>query len=113
MCGGVCVSVMHLSMLAPNSPPPGTGWGIFLVWSGRLAPGGRDIESLKCACAIRIVTIINFNFALKIIIIMVARAQSVSAIIIQCMPCTVLSSSNHKPYTSAALCHTIIIYNYI
>ena len=70
--------------VSPHLPPPGIGWGIFLVWSGRLAPGGRDIESLKCACAIRIVyvctliiinTIINFYFALKIIIIMVARAQ--------------------------------------
>ena len=79
MCG-----VMRLSMLAPTSPHPRTGWGNFLVWSGRLAPGGRDIESLKCACTIRIVyvctliiiiTIINLYFALKIINIMVARAQ--------------------------------------
>ena len=37
---GVCNSsnVMRLSMLAPT-PPPGTGWGNFLVWNGRFSPG--------------------------------------------------------------------------
>ena len=25
--------------VSPHLPPPGAGWGIFLVWNGRLAPG--------------------------------------------------------------------------
>ena len=76
---------MHLSMLAPTSPYPGQDGEFSLFGVAGLPPGGRDIESLKCAHAIRIVyvctsiiiiTIINFYFALKIIIIItVARAQ--------------------------------------
>ena len=25
--------------VSPHLPPPGAGWGIFLVWNGRFAPG--------------------------------------------------------------------------
>ena len=38
------VMVMCLSMLAP---PPRTGWGIFLVWNGRLAPGVGILSHLS------------------------------------------------------------------
>ena len=73
--------LMRLSMLAPT-PPTRDRVGNFPCLEWQACPRGRNIKSLKCACAIRIVyvctliTIIignNFYFALKIIV--VARAQ--------------------------------------
>ena len=41
---GLPIDALHLCSNAPinvsrHPPPPGAGWGIFLVWNGRLAPG--------------------------------------------------------------------------
>ena len=48
---------MHLSMLAPTPPPTRGRVGNFPCLEWQTSPRGRDIESLKCACAKRIVRV--------------------------------------------------------
>ena len=57
------LTLMHLSMLAPPSPPTRGRVGNFPCLEWQTCPRGRDIESLKCACAIRIVRVRGVQYS--------------------------------------------------